>query len=349
MAVMTEALVPALEDARRAHAAVADRFRADVTVTPPGPYRQMLERQAAEILDSIQLIEHHVRDVRPRGLVGSTVDVSGFVRRSAVRTVMLPLTVGAMLVTGLLRGRPADERRLLKNAEDEYAAAARALAASRAGESIAEQIDDRATADLLASLRRQDQELLETLENSVADHARAVAAAANGFGPPQGESVRDALVLMARTALDRVRDVVQTGGRQTMSAAEGAVREMPGATRMAEEVQGAVTREEDLPIARFSQLGVNEIQKQLSRLSQSELTVIEGYERAHANRPGVMEAIEQLRGSEPWLGYDAMDPSQIMARLQNVSLGAARQVVEYERRHRRRETVISAAQARVPL
>ncbi|WP_237693430.1 hypothetical protein [Streptomyces sp. SID2888] len=48
MAAMTDVLMPALEDARAAHAAVVDRFRIDVTLAPPGAYRQRLERQAAE-------------------------------------------------------------------------------------------------------------------------------------------------------------------------------------------------------------------------------------------------------------------------------------------------------------
>ncbi|MGJ3561607.1 hypothetical protein ACR6C2_38475 [Streptomyces sp. INA 01156] len=38
-----------------------------------------------------------------------------------------------------------------------------------------------------------------------------------------------------------------------------------------------MTREEELPILRFSQLSVDEIQQQLRTLSQSDLTVIEGY------------------------------------------------------------------------
>ncbi|PZG95462.1 hypothetical protein C1I97_26960, partial [Streptomyces sp. NTH33] len=70
-----------------------------------------------------------------------------------------------------------------------------------------------------------------------------------------------------------------------------------------------------------------------------------GYERTHANRPGVLDAIEQLRGSEPWPGYDTMSPDEITARLQNVPAGVARQVLEYERRHRQRDTVISATEA----
>ncbi|PZG91648.1 hypothetical protein C1I97_29795, partial [Streptomyces sp. NTH33] len=316
---MTDALVPALEDTRQAHAALVDRLRADATLTPPGPYRQMLERQVDGVQDSLQRIEDHVRELRPRrGLVGDSVDIARLISRSAVRTAMLPLTIGSTLVTDMLRGRrPHDERRLLKNAQDEYAVTARALAACRAGQSIAEEAHDPVTADLLAALRRQDEELLEQLEDSVAQNARAVAAASNGFVQENGGGWADAAARAVRTAAGRVQDVAQTGSRRARSAAGGAVREMPEPTRMAEEVQGAVTREEELPIARFSQLSMEEIKQQLRPLSQSDLTVIEGYERTHANRPGVLDAIEQLRGSEPWPGYDTMSPDEITARLQN--------------------------------
>jgi hypothetical protein len=113
---------------------------------------------------------------------------------------------------------------------------------------------------------------------------------------------------------------------------------------MAEQVEGAVTREEDLPIPGFSQLGVTDIQQRLRGLSQTELTVIEGYERAHAGRPGVLNAIEHLREAEPWADYDAMDPERITMHLHDVSDRVVRQVLEYERHHRQRDTVIDAAE-----
>ncbi|MFE9446318.1 hypothetical protein ACFYO2_47220 [Streptomyces sp. NPDC006602] len=351
MAVMTDALVPALEDAREAHEAVVDRFRADVTITPPGPYRQMLERQVDDVQDSLQRIEHHVRELRPRGgLVGDTMDMARFISRGAVRTAMLPLAIGSTFLTEMLRGRwPNDERRLLRNAEDEYTVTARALATCRAGQSIAEEARDQATADLLAALRRQDEELLEKLEDSVADRARAVAAAANGFIQENGGSLADTAAGALRDAADRVQDIAQSSGRRARAAATGAVREMPDVTRMAQEVQGSVTREAELPIPRFSQLSVEEILQQLRPLSQSDLTVIEGYERTHSNRPPVLDTIEQLRGSEPWGGYDTMNPDKITTQLQNVPSSVARQVLEYERRHSQRQEVISAAQARTAL
>lgn len=350
MAVMTEELVPALENARQAHIAVLDRFRADAMVTPPGPYRRMLERQAGEVQIGLQRLQHQVRDLRPQGLLGTAAGLTQFISRSAVRTAMLPLTIGARAVTGMRPGgHPADARQLLKNAEHEYAAVARALAACRAGEVLAEQTADEATAELLGSLRRQDEELLRELEGSLVEQARAVAASAYGFG--RGENrvggLADAAARTMRDALDRVRDIARRGDRPAVGATGGVVRETPPPGPIAEEILGAVRREEDLPIPGFSRLGTEEVQRRLRTLSQLELTVVEGYERAHAQRKAVLDTIEQLRAEEPWTGYDAMDTVEITASLRDAPSHQARHVLEYEQRHRQRQEAISAAEARI--
>ncbi|MDL5199696.1 hypothetical protein [Streptomyces sp. ALI-76-A] len=149
-------------------------------------------------------------------------------------------------MTGLLYGTgPADARQLLRNTEDEYAAAARALAASRAGETLVEHVEDQAAADALGSVRRQDEELLQALEHSLAEHARAVGTPTNGSRPAQGGgALADAAVHTVRAVFERAREVTRRGGRQARGAAEGALRETAQPGRMAEDVQGAVTREE---------------------------------------------------------------------------------------------------------
>lgn len=350
MAVMTEELVPALEDARQAHAAVLDRLRADATVTPAGPHRQMLERRAAEVQVGVQRLRRQVRDLQPQGLVGTAASVTRYVSHGAVRTAMLPLNIGAAAVKGMLPGRrPADARQLLRNAENEYSAAARALATCRAGEVLAEQVDDTRTAELLASLRRQDEELLLELEESLTEHARAVAESAAAPGPdgsPDG-GLADTAVKTVRTALVHAGDVLQSGVRKARDVAGGTVRQGARPSPCPEEVLGAVHSEEDLPIHGFSQLSTDQIRRRLGALSQSDLTLIEAYERTHARRKGVLDAIERLRGEQPWAGYDTMDPDEISLRLRDVPVDQARQVQEYEQRHRRRREVVSAAEDRV--
>ncbi|MGW2640091.1 hypothetical protein [Streptomyces sp. NPDC001348] len=299
MAVMAEELVPALEDARRAHTAVLDRFRADAVVTPPGPVRRTLETRAAEVQDGLQRIQHRVRGLEGhRGLLGTAVGVTRWVSLGAMRTAMLPMTVGAKVVKGLLPGGgPADARQILRNTEEEYAAAARALAVCRAGEVLAEEVDDRTTAELLGSLRRHDEELLRALEDSLAEQARAVAGA-NGSQPggSRDGGLAEATARTLRTAFDRTLEAGRRGGRQATGAAGNAVRRMPGSGADAAPVVAAEIREDELPIHGFSQLSTEQIQRRLPELSEAELALIDEYERTHAHRKHVMEAIEQLRG-----------------------------------------------------
>ncbi|MER6010633.1 hypothetical protein [Streptomyces bluensis] len=356
MAVMTDVLVPALEDACEAHASIADRFRSDATLTPPGVHRQQLESQTADTEQNLERIEHRVRQIRPGGLVDNTRRIVRDVTGRALRVSVLPVEVGMTIVAGLLRGQaPGDERQLLRKAQDEYTAAARALAACRAGQSIAEQLDDRETADLLALMRHQNQELLDALEDRVGQRAREVAAVAAGQRPARLQARgRDGGLLIAlpravRTALEPFRAALRTSTRRMAATAEGAWWEMPDTTAAANEVQGMGTRERDLPIPGFSQLGVTEIQQSLRGLSQRELTVVEGYERAHAGRRGVLNAIERLREPEPWPGYDAMGPDHIKLHLRDVPDDVARQAQEYERRHQQRQTVINAVEERAPM
>jgi hypothetical protein len=345
MTVTTDVLIPALEDTRAAHAAVIDRFRSDLAVTPAGAHRQALERHVADARDHVTRIDRHVRDLRPRRTLRDAAELARIVAADLVRTARLPLETGALIAGGILRGRrQAGERRLLKNAEDEYAVAARALAVCRAGQSIAEQAHDEEAAGLLASLCRQDEQLLQTLEGSVAERARAVVAANGGGRRAQADGgLTGAATRAVRTTADRVRDAARTGGQQTARTAADTVRQMPGVTRVAEEAKGAATREEDLPISGYGRLNATDITERLRTLSQADLDVIEGYERAHANRTGVVNAIERLRGSQPWPGYDTMNADQITARLRTADPATARQAMDYERRHRQRDTVITAA------
>ncbi|CAM5527115.1 hypothetical protein [Streptomyces aurantiogriseus] len=315
MAVTTNALIPALEDVRQAHAAVLDRFRSDVNVTPVGPHRSALEDHMAATQEHIARIDDRLRVLRPRRPLQDTIQSVGLLARDAVRLTRLPWEIGALIAAEAMRGRQsAGERRLLRNAEDEYAITARAVAACRAGQSIAEGARDRAAADLFEALLRQDEELLRRLQDSLAEHAAAVAAEADGGRRP---------------------------------AAEGGPDEE--AARAADETPGAVTRAEDLPVSGYEQLGVSDITGQLRMLSQADLTVIEGYERAHAHRPEILNTIERLRGSQPWPVYDDMTTEQIKARLHSADPVVAGQVLEYERDHRRRTAVITAAEARIAL
>ncbi|MFG3206990.1 hypothetical protein [Streptomyces sp. NPDC048192] len=291
---MAMTLIPALEDAHHAHAAARDRLRQDAAFAPPGPHRQLLERRADDMQENAHRIDRHVRGLRPRGLLGGATDVTRFAARLTWRTATLPLTLGQKTVTVVMRGRgPADERQVLKNTEDEYAAAARALAAARVGEVLAGQAQDRVALDLLREISHQDEELLAALEDSLDRQARTVAAAGDGFRveQPADGGLAHTATRPLRAVAERLRRMTHPG-RHPGADEERLTETEVGAA--AEQIQGAVSTEDSLPIIGFSQLSVEEIQRRLPGLSESDLHVLEGYERTHAHRKGVLEAIERL-------------------------------------------------------
>jgi hypothetical protein len=341
-AVTTDTLVPALEDARDAHTAVIDRFRADIAVHAAGPRRKILERHIDDTYDCVARIDGHMRELRPRRPLRDTADRVRFNARATVRMAGLPLKIGAAITTALLHHRNGPStRQILRHIENEYSITARALAACRAGESIAEQAHDQVAADLLATLRRQDEELLATLEDSLVQQARATTATGSGYRTQAGDDgPPDAATNTMRSAVKRLRKAAEGGARQATRTTKGALRQKP------EEDDDAITREQEPPILGYEHLSVADIIQRLPTLSQAQLSALDGYERAHAGRPEILKAIELLRGSEPWPGYDAMIPDQITARLQTATPVEARQVLDYERRHRRRSTLIAIAKAR---
>jgi hypothetical protein len=228
----------------------------------------------------------------------------------------------------------------LKNAEDEYATTALAVATCRAGESIAQEADDAAGADLLDSIRRHDEELLQKLADSLQKQAEAVVAAANGGRGGAEWAASTGAGEAVRGGWSRLRETVE----EAEHTVEGTVGRLPGVSWMRGEVKGAAAAEDELPIPGYGELNVVEVTGRLRHLSQAELATIEGYERAHAGRTTILNKIWDLRGNEPWPGYDSMKADEIRARLREADADLARQVLDYERRHHERTTVTTAAE-----
>ena len=100
---------------------------------------------------------------------------------------------------------------------------------------------------------------------------------------------------------------------------------------------------EDLAIARYDELTAEEIAGRLAELSQIDLAKIDAYERKHENRTTVLSRIGALRGDEPWPGYDELRVEEIRAALADDDERAER-VRAYERAHKNRAGVLSAAE-----
>jgi hypothetical protein len=119
---------------------------------------------------------------------------------------------------------------------------------------------------------------------------------------------------------------------------------VPGVAKAEGEIKGAVASAEDLPIARYDKLTAEEIAARLAELSQIDLAKVDAYERRGENRSTVLTRIGSLRGSEPWPGYDELTVDDIRGALANADDARSARVRAYERAHKNRAGVLSAAE-----
>ncbi|WBO66508.1 hypothetical protein [Streptomyces camelliae] len=328
MAVATDMLVPALREVREAQAALADRFKADLSVTPPGEYRELMERRVGDARGNVYALDERMALLKPRGRVQNVLGNAWDVTRQAVR---LPLDAAMIAPGALLRSQQgkATEQRLLKNVEEEYAATAFAVAICRAAERIAREAEDAATEELLGSVRRDGEEMLEELAGCLEQQAEAAVLAAEA-------EVIAAEGVGVGGAAQAVRDW-STWLRET-------AERMPGVDRLQGVPEGALISEDELPIADYRRLGTRMIVDRLPQLSQKDLATVGAYERFHAARPAVLSRIADLLGPEPWPGYDGMNAGDVRKRLAEAGESLTQRVLDYERRHQARSTVLAAAE-----
>jgi hypothetical protein len=109
----------------------------------------------------------------------------------------------------------------------------------------------------------------------------------------------------------------------------------------------APVRAQDLPIADYGKLNASQVNARLPELRQAELRTVAAYERRHRKRTTVLERIASLREHEPWADYDELTAERIVERLRDADEDTRARVRDYERRHRRRETVLSATKPEV--
>ncbi len=243
----------------------------------------------------------------------------------------------------LLRG-PGGEERLLKSARDLCAAVAVLAADYRSLERLAHAVGDDATANLSAELRAESEQCLSECFEALDGLAEAVVSA-EIRGEPVYRISRIGAVQMLR--LPRLREGMYRLREQTADALHQARR---GVTRVEEELRttppGPTVRA-TLPIADYDTLPVDEIRQRLAPLSQAELATIETYERQTRDRAPILEAINDLRGKEPWPGYDELNVSEIRARLRQADSDQVRKVLDYERSHKQRSSILNAPEAHV--
>lgn len=147
--------------------------------------------------------------------------------------------------------------------------------------------------------------------------------------------------------VDRGRGVsrrTDVKARRAARQAERAARRIPGVAAIEGEIVGVSADADELPLTDYDTLTVDEITDRLPSLAQRELHIIDGYERRHRRRATLLRAIDQLKGNEPWAGYDELNVEEILPRLRELAAADRAAVADYERQHKNRRTVLDAAE-----
>jgi ferritin-like metal-binding protein YciE len=327
-------VVQYLNEAHATEQALIRVLQAQIAMTPRGGYRSALEKHLDQTRD-------HARRVAQR------LDALGEGSNPLMAVVgVAESVVGQVLAFGktpfdLLRGSGGEEK-VLKNAKDAAATEALEIATYTAVERLARAVGDDETARLAASIRADEEQMLQRVLREIPKLTEAVMRA-----DVKGEGSYD---LTTTGTADAVRDVAgatKDAARKTSGATKRAARQarkVPGVATAEGEIKGAVASEEDLAITRYDELTVDEITGRLSGLSQIELAKIDAYERKNENRTTVLNRISSLRGDEPWPGYDELTATEVQAVLSEGDDERASEIRSYERSHKNRAGVLKAAE-----
>jgi hypothetical protein len=254
--------------------------------------------------------------------------------------------VGQALALGktpldLLRGSGGEEK-VLKNAKDACATEALEIATYTAIERLATSVGDRETARLAASIRADEEKMLERVLAEIPKLTDAVVRA-DVRGNPSYDVTRTGAADAVREAGESARGTARTAGAKAKRSARRA-RKVPGVAQAEGQIKGAVASESDLAIARYDALTADEIAGRLADLSQIDLAKIDAYERRNQSRTTILSRITSLRGDEPWAGYDELTADEVQAVLAEGDDDRAQQVRAYERSHKNRAGVMKAAE-----
>jgi ferritin-like metal-binding protein YciE len=323
---MTKSNQKILQYLNEAHASETGLVRvlqSQIAMTPRGSYRTGLEKHLRETRDHAERLQSRMREL---GDGGGGVLQAGFGLAESVAAQALAL---GKTPIDLLRGSGGEEK-VLKNAKDAAATEALEIATYTAIEQLARSVGDDETAQLAASIRADEQRMLDKILKEIPKLTEAVVRA-----DVRGDGSYD-------IATTGAADATRTAARKGRAKARRTARKAPGATRAAGVAKGAAAREQDLPIARYDSLNADEIVARLPELSQVELGQVEVYERGHDSRATVLDRISTLRGREPWPGYDDLTVDELRGALAEADERRARAARDYERAHKNRAGVIAA-------
>jgi len=334
MSQSEQKVVQYLNEAHAMEVGLTRVLQSQIAMTPRGTYRTGLEKHLTETRDHAERVQKRLSDLdfgsNPLQVV---VGAAGGVIGQVLALAKTPLD--------LVRGSGGEEK-VLKNAKDACATEALEIATYAALERLARSVGDAETADLAASIRSDEQKMLDRVLREIPKLTDAVVAAeveGNGSYDLSKTGAADAV----RVAGEGAKKTASSGTARAKRTARQA-RKVPGVAQAEGQVKGAVASGDDLAIARYDKLTADEIVSRLGDLSQVDLAKVDSYERKNQNRTTILSKVTSLRGEEPWPGYDELSAADIESVLGEADDERAKEVRSYERARKNRAGVLKAAE-----
>ena len=294
-------VVQYLNEAHASEMALVRVLQSQIAMTPRGTYRIGLETHLRETRNHAERVQTRLGEL---GQGGNPLQFLGGV----AETVAGQALALAKTPLDLLRGSGGEEK-VLKNAKDACATEALEIATYTAIERLARSVGDEQTAKLAASIRADEEKMLERILREIPKLTGAVVGA-DIEGDPSYDITKTGAADAARaTGKAAAKTARKTGAKAKRSTRQA--RKVPGVAQAEGQVKGAVASQSDLAIAGYDKLTAEEIVAKLSELSQIDLAKVDSYERRHENRTTVLDRVSSLRGDEPWPGYDELTAAEV--------------------------------------
>jgi ferritin-like metal-binding protein YciE len=334
MEASKQKVVQYLAEAHASESALVRVLQSQIAMTPRGTYRTGLETHLNETRNHAARVSRRLKTLGQ----GSNPFMAfvGLWENLVGQTLALGKTP-----FDLLRGSGGEEK-VLKNAKDACATEALEIATYTAIERLARAVGDPETAKLAASIRADEEKMLQRILREIPKLTDAVVGG-DVTGNPSYDVTTTGAADAVRDAAATTKTAARTTTRATKRTARQA-RKVPGVAQAEGQVKGALASEGDLAIARYDSLTADEITAKLTDLSQIDLAKIDSYERKNQNRTTVLSRITSLRGSEPWAGYDELTAADVQSLLAEGDDERVKQALSYERSHKNRAGVIKAAE-----
>jgi ferritin-like metal-binding protein YciE len=335
MSQAEQKVVQYLNEAHGAEQALVRVLQSQIAMTPRGRHRNGLESH-------LEQTKVHAKRLRAR--LDELGDGAGPLQLGVglVQSALEQALALSKAPLDLVRGTGGEEK-VLKNAKDACATEALEIATYTAIEQLARSVDDPATAELAASIRAEEQKMLDRVMGEIPKLAEAVVDAEIRERPSY-ELMETGAADAARSAGETVKQTARQTEAKVKRSARSA-RKIPGVAQLEGEIKGAVASEEDLPITGYGKLTASEIVERLAGLSQIDLEKIDAYERKNEDRATIISRIASLRASEPWPGYDELNVNEVRAILGERDDDAlTKRVRSYERSHKNRAGILTATE-----